>query len=194
MEIDNGLPTVMGGLIETETGRVMELTSPSGLTWLNSINSFRYKPTSQNKAYTVRKEGKDKEYWYGYRKVNGKLHKRYMGKILEIDEVRLEATAEALNTPAEPRTPGQPKKVTPNSTEKRVEALEQQIGDLVEGLKILLERKQTEKLPNPLGNLEPGAILSELRTKNKKTRTSLTDVELILEMIQKKVNQEEGQD
>ena len=48
------------------------------LEWLGRTQSFRYVP-KENAPFTVRKEKSrrgDGDYWYGYRKVGGKLHKR----------------------------------------------------------------------------------------------------------------------
>ncbi|MEG4967562.1 hypothetical protein QUB11_13130 [Microcoleus sp. B6-A1] len=98
------IPAVMQGLIETEDGKVFELDSPKGAAWLESVGSFRYEPTGDGKPYTVRKEGKNGEYWYGCRKVAGKVRKKYIGKSSEVSVVKLEETAEALEIPPVPRT------------------------------------------------------------------------------------------
>jgi len=97
------ISSVVQGLIEIEGGRVFELDSPKGSTWLESVTSFRYVPEA-NKPYTVRQETKKGgDYWYGYRKVAGKLHKKYIGKSSELSAAKLEEIAEALNTPQQPR-------------------------------------------------------------------------------------------
>jgi predicted nucleic acid-binding Zn-ribbon protein len=107
------IPSVVQGLIEAEDGRVFELDSPKGAAWLETVTSFRYEPTGGNKPYTVRKEsGKGSDYWYGYRKMAGKLHKKYIGKTSELSIVKLEKIAEALNTPPLPRVTEVTDKVT----------------------------------------------------------------------------------
>lgn len=107
------IPSVMHGLIETEDGKVFELDSPKGSAWLESIGSFRFEPVGDNKPYTVRKEaGKGGDYWYGYRKQNGKLHKKYIGKSSEISTAKLEEIAEALNTPPQARVTDKVTEVT----------------------------------------------------------------------------------
>jgi hypothetical protein len=63
------IPSVMQGLIETEGGKVFELDSPKGVAWVEAIGSFRFEPSSDSKAYTVRKEPSG--YWYGCRKIAG---------------------------------------------------------------------------------------------------------------------------
>lgn len=95
----------MQGLIETEGGKVFELHSSKGSAWLESVSSFRYEPTGAKKPYTVRKESGD--YWYGYRKVAGKLHKKYIGKNSELSIAQLKEIAEAQNTPPPPRVTGE---------------------------------------------------------------------------------------
>src|SRR4028118_649193 len=95
------IPSVMQGLIETEDGKVFELDSPKGSAWLESIGSFRFEPSSDSKPYTVRKEAGI--YWYGCRKIAGKVRKKYIGKSLEVTVAKLEEIAEALEVPPAPR-------------------------------------------------------------------------------------------
>jgi chromosome segregation ATPase len=95
------IPSVVQGLIETEDGKVFELDSPKGSAWVESIGSFRFQPSSDSKPYTVRKEAGI--YWYGCRKVAGKVHKKYIGKSSEVTLAKLEAIAEALKIPSLPR-------------------------------------------------------------------------------------------
>src|SRR6476469_6778792 len=98
------IPSVVQGTVETEGGRVFELDSPKGSAWLESAISFRFVPVGNSKPYTVRKEsGKGGDYWYGYRKVAGRLHKKYVGKTSELSTAKLEEIAEALITPPQPR-------------------------------------------------------------------------------------------
>src|SRR4028118_1066455 len=112
------IAVVIQGTVEVE-GKVFEFDSPKGLVWLESATSFRFEPTGASKPYTVRKEsGKGGNYWYGYRKVSGKLHKRYIGKSLEITSERLEEIAEALNVPPQPRLPKVTDRVIDKVTER----------------------------------------------------------------------------
>jgi chromosome segregation ATPase len=91
------IPSVIQGLIETEDGKVFELDSPKGAAWLESIGSFRFEPSSDSKPCTVRKEASG--YWYGCRKVAGKVRKKYIGKSSEVSLVKLEEIAAALEVP-----------------------------------------------------------------------------------------------
>jgi len=138
----------------------VKLESPKGLAWLESINSFRFEPTGDGKPYTVRKEASG--YWYGYRRVSGKLHKKYIGKSSEISTAKLEEIAEALNIPPQPRvtqvtdtvtqvTEANNQQVTDAVTDthtaERVTALELQMQALRESLEAL----RSELLGKPEG-------------------------------------------
>jgi len=88
------IPSVVQGLIETEDGKIFELDSPKGMAWLETIGSFRFEPSGDSKPYTVRKEASG--YWYGCRKVAGKVRKKYIGKSSEVSIPKLEEIAKAL--------------------------------------------------------------------------------------------------
>ena len=138
------IPTVIAGTIQLDSGKVIEFESPSGLKWLDTINSFRFEPSSPTHAYTVRKEPKKGgDYWYGYRKVAGKLHKRYIGKSPELSIARLEDIAEALNIPQQARVTDKVTQVTDTVTDtvtqSRLSALELQVQALQESLEVLRE-------------------------------------------------------
>src|SRR4028118_476077 len=91
------IPSVVQGMIETEDGKVFELDSSKGSAWLESIGSFRFEPSDDSKPYTVRKEAS--AYWYGCRKVAGKVRKKYIGKSSSLSVAKLEEIAEALEIP-----------------------------------------------------------------------------------------------
>ena len=184
------IASVVQGLIEIEDGKVFELNSPRGAAWLESVSSFRYEPTGANKPYTVRQETKKGgDYWYGYRKVAGKLHKKYIGKSSELNTAKLEEIAEALNTPQQPRvtqvadtvtqvTEASNQQVTDaitdSHTAERVTALELQMQALRESLEALRSELlgkseglgNFSKLPNPykVTDSELQIELSNLKT------------------------------
>ena len=193
------IASVVQGLIETEDGKVFELDSSKGSTWVESAKSFRYVPIGASKCYTVRQETKKGgDYWYGYRKVAGKLHKKYIGKSSELSTVKLEEIAEALNTSQQPRvtqvtdtvtqvTEVNNQQITDNHTAERVTALELQVQALQESLEVLQSKllgkpaglSDFSELPNPnevtdselqteLSNLK--TELSNLATENEKIR------------------------
>jgi len=144
------IAAVIQGTVEVE-GKVFEFDSPKGSAWLESVKSFRFEPSGTNKPYTARKEsGKGGNYWYGYRKVAGKLHKKYIGKGAELSTAKLEGIAEALNTPPQPRVTGKVTetghhlvtdkvtgKVTENCNADRLTVLELQVQALQESLEAL---------------------------------------------------------
>ena len=210
------ITSVVQGLIETEDGKVFELDSPKGSAWVEAIGSFRYEPTGANKPYTVRQETKKGgDYWYGYRKVAGKLHKKYIGKSSELSTAKLEEIAEALNTPQQPRVTQVTEAsnqqvtetVTDSRTDERVTALELEMQALRESLEALRSELlgkpeglvNFSELPNPyevtdselqieLGNLK--IELSNLATENEKLRA---DYDALLEsstVVTNKLRQE----
>jgi hypothetical protein len=133
------IPSVVQGLVETESGKVFELDSPKGTKWLESVKSFRYEPSGKNKPYTVRQEKKKGgDYWYAYRKVAGKLHKRYIGATSSLSIPKLEEIAEALNTPQQTRvTEIVTVPVTYKPADDELAALKAQVQALQESLEAL---------------------------------------------------------
>lgn len=120
------LAVVECGILVTLDGQEVELNSHHWADWLDRNQSFRYCPKSGNAPYTARKEA---QYWYGYRKVLGKLHKRYIGKPEELTIYRLEEVGNQLNITGESR----PKKVTEMesvTTSDEIEKLHREIERL----------------------------------------------------------------
>lgn len=104
------LASVLDEFLELPNGQMIELDSPKFAQWLEGAEnrSFRFEyGFAGEQSFTARKETSKKgqgDYWYGYRKVEGKLHKRYIGKSADITRYRLQEIAVALDTPACPRT------------------------------------------------------------------------------------------
>ena len=176
------IPSLVQGMIETEDGKVFELDSPKGSAWLESIKSFRFEPSSDSKPYTVRKESGI--YWYGCRKVAGKVRKKYIGKSLEVTVAKLEKIAEALEIPPVPRANkvaevadkvAEVTEVAEKVTEvaqDRLTALELQVANLQKAVETLqkalsgklessdslelpkVDNEVVEQLQNELGNLK----------------------------------------
>jgi DNA repair exonuclease SbcCD ATPase subunit len=97
----NKIATVVQGMLEIDSSPLIELNSTQWFEWLNRHTSFRYEPKSEIKGFTVRVEKAG--YWYAYRKIKGKLHKRYIGKPEELTVERLEEIAVLLEEPPQPR-------------------------------------------------------------------------------------------
>jgi chromosome segregation ATPase len=141
------IPSVVQGLIEAEDGKVFELDSPKGSAWLELIGSFRFEPAGDGKPYTVRREPSG--YWYGCRKIAGKVRKKYIGKTSEVRTAKLEEIAETL----EVLPVAQINKVAEVTqvaevAQDRLTALELEVANLRKALEAL-----EEKLP---GKLELG--------------------------------------
>jgi chromosome segregation ATPase len=163
------IPSVIQGLVETEDGKVFELETPKGSVWLESIGSFRFEPSGDSKPYTVRKES---GYWYGCRKIAGKVRKKYIGKSSEVTVAKLEEIAEALEIPPVPRA---------NKVAEGVAELAQKVVEVAEGvaevtqdrltaleLQVANLQKAVEALQEVLpGKLEAGDSLELPKAENK---------------------------
>jgi chromosome segregation ATPase len=188
------IPSVMQGLIETEDGKVFELDSPKGATWVETIGSFRFEPTGDGTPCTIRKEASG--YWYGCRKVAGKVRKKYIGKTSEVSTAKLEEIAKALEVPPVARV----KKVAEVAQEvtqvaevaervtqvvqDRLTALELEVANLRKALETLqealpgkLEAGDSEELPKVDGEVAEGLQndLGNLKTENETLRQELAD-------------------
>jgi DNA repair exonuclease SbcCD ATPase subunit len=137
------IPSVVQGLIETEDGKVFELDSSKGAAWVEAIGSFRFEPSGNGKPCTVRREPSG--YWYGCRKVAGKVRKKYIGKPSEVTVAKLEEVAEALEMPSPPRASKVAEGVAEVAegvaevAEDRLTALESQVANLQKAVEALRE-------------------------------------------------------
>ena len=181
------IPSVMQGLIETEDGKVFELDSPKGSAWVESIGSFRYEPSSDSKAYTVRREPSG--YWYGCRKVAGKVRKKYIGKSSDVTIAKLEEIAEALEIPPVPRV-AQVAEVAEGVTQvaevaqDRLTALELEVANLRKAFEALqealpgkLKSGDSAELPKVDNAVAEGLQneLGNLKAENEKLKQELVD-------------------
>lgn len=123
------LCTVAAGILEADNGWTAELGSDDWFNWLASATSFRYSPKSPNAPFTVRREG---QYWYGYRKQLGKLHKRYLGKAEELTFDKLEQASGLLNTIPEKREKVVKEKPVTKGyvTQEQLQQLQAQVAEL----------------------------------------------------------------
>src|SRR4028118_1666828 len=134
------IPSLVQGMIKTEDGKVFKLDSPKGSAWLESIGSFRFEPSGDNKPYTVRKESGI--YWYGCRKVAGKVRKKYIGKSSSLNVAKLEEIAEALEVPPV----AQANKVAERVAEKVAEVAEGVAEGVAEEVAEGVAEKATERV------------------------------------------------
>ncbi|XZO02887.1 MAG: hypothetical protein ACM65L_03675 [Microcoleus sp.] len=203
------IPSVRQGLIEAEDGKVFQLNSPKGVAWLETIGSFRYEPTGDGKPYTVRKEAS--AYWYGCRKIEGKVRKKYIGKSSGVNIARLEEIAEALEIPTEPRVKqvaevvervaevAQSPQVTEKVAESRVTALELQVAALVKAVEALQEAlpgkpesgdsQELPKVDNEVAERLQNE-LSNLKAENQKLKTDYATLLESSTLVTNKLRQE----
>lgn len=90
---------VKDGILE---GKDILVNSNDWFVWLADpkVMSFRFDDGTD--AYTCRKEiVRDTPYWYGYRKLGGKLVKRYLGKADDLSLCRLIEAGSSFHKPSE---------------------------------------------------------------------------------------------
>jgi LuxR family transcriptional regulator, maltose regulon positive regulatory protein len=79
----------------TDPALEIEPESSAWFRWVSEVPSFAFKGKAD--TYTARKELRHGDaYWYAYRRVGGKLAKRYIGSSSELTVARLEQIAEIL--------------------------------------------------------------------------------------------------
>lgn len=111
--------SVSNGILELPGGKRIEVGLASWWHWLESkdAKSFRFETDYGCKSYTARKEAlKSGEFWYAYKKIEGKLHKSYIGKSHELSLERLESIAYKLLEPSTPRQNELPRTAIGNSS------------------------------------------------------------------------------
>lgn len=120
-----------GERIEPDTG---EFTR-----WLHSNDSFRVE--AGDNSYRARKESYTGiDYWYGVKKVAGKLHKRFIGKTEEVTHERLGAIARNIRQPSAKSAPPEViQKVNQVDLKPEIVALKAQMAAIQEQLTKLLE-------------------------------------------------------
>ena len=88
----------------------MTIEDPAWFAWLDAVSSFAFH--GQSGSFTARKETKQRgaEYWYAYRKREGTLAKKYLGKTADLTFARLEDVAGVLHADraTAARTPSPP--------------------------------------------------------------------------------------
>jgi chromosome segregation ATPase len=196
------IPSVVQGTIETEDGKVFELDSPKGAAWVETMGSFRFEPAGDAKACTIRREPSG--YWYGCRKVAGKVRKKYIGKSSEVSIAKLEEIAEALEVSPVPQVK-QVAEVAQEVTQvaevaqDRLTALELEVANLRKSFEALqeelpgkFEAGDSAKLPKVDKEVaeELQNKLSNLKAENEKLRA---DYDALLEsstVDTKKLDQE----
>jgi hypothetical protein len=165
-------------------GSIVALDSPKFLTWLENNKSFRFDCGLAGKdGFTARKEKSG--YWYAYKRIDGKLHKSYIGNLDCVTIPKLKEVAEKLHNPPTPRS----KKQLHNNSEQRlhtsdeglhtevteslyatignqakaIEAMQRALTALVERVERLEAPKKPESLPTEIEVTDGYTILLEKR-------------------------------
>lgn len=96
--------------LETSEGKLLKFGTQQLTDWLHNNVSFKFiAGNGGENSYRARKETrKGFDYWYAYKKVNGKLHKQFIAKTELLTHERL---VEISLTIRQPPTPRQPKVV-----------------------------------------------------------------------------------
>jgi len=100
--------SVTAGIMELPSGKCFEVGSHEWWNWVNSdkAESFRFECDFGVRGYRARREeikSRSGSFWYAYKRVDGKLRKRYLGKSEELTLERLENIAYDLAKPPESR-------------------------------------------------------------------------------------------
>lgn len=135
LSLDNGYLDDSGKQIEADTEEFHD--------WLQNNDSFRV--DAGENSYRARKESyTGTDYWYGVKKVAGKLHKRFIGKTEEVTRDRLSAVADNIRQPSAKSTPQavvQPvvQPVEQIDLGQKIVALEAQVAVMQQQLTMVLE-------------------------------------------------------
>jgi hypothetical protein len=90
------MPWVRRGEVAIPTGGIA-VDSPQWFAWLDTVSSFCYSSQSSSMRLTARREKRRQQfYWYGYCKVDAKLHNVYLGKREQLTQDRLEQACQQL--------------------------------------------------------------------------------------------------
>jgi LuxR family maltose regulon positive regulatory protein len=116
-------------LSDAKLREALRMTSedPAWFAWLDDVSSFAFQ--GQRGSFTARKETKQRGamYWYAYRKREGTLAKKYLGKTTDLTFARLEDVASMLH--ADPPTAARMFEPTPSPPAQRETDLPPAHGD-----------------------------------------------------------------
>ena len=90
-------PWVRDGYIRIPDSEWIKIDTPEWFAWVEQVTSFCYSSPHSWMRLTVRKEKRGTNfYWYGYRKIDSKLHNVYLGKGEQLTQDRLEEACERI--------------------------------------------------------------------------------------------------
>lgn len=168
--------------LATDDNKLIKLDTPAFLTWLESNKSFRFEAGIGGcDSYRARKETlSGVDYWYAVKKVNGKLHKRFIGKSEDVTHPRLVEISKLIRQPStrnkqpidnpelQPELqPEQPQQLPLPQTDltERVAQLEQLVNQLQSEIGLL-----AKKLDNSDDTTSATSELEALQSENERLR------------------------
>jgi hypothetical protein len=112
--------------LETELGNLIKIDSQAFQDWLEANNSFKFVAGFGGcHSYRARKEAlRGVNYWYAVKRVNGTLHKKFIGKSHEVTHSRLCEIADVIMQPPKPRV------TTASTHESNTPGLEDRVKQL----------------------------------------------------------------
>ncbi|MFM6025272.1 MAG: hypothetical protein ACKPER_20485, partial [Dolichospermum sp.] len=167
--------------LETDNGNLIKIDSESWFQWLGENASFKFTAGFGGEdSYRARKEVLGGVvYWYAFKKVNGKLHKRYIGKPHEVTHNRLCEVAKSIRDvkvrPAkEDKINNDSNQIVNTNLQEIVNQLVNQVQELSNRLANLENKgdntneKKPECLPNEELEVKLVELTNELNSKNSK--------------------------
>ncbi|MFM6442573.1 MAG: coiled-coil domain-containing protein [Dolichospermum sp.] len=167
--------------LETDNGKLIKIDSVKWFQWLGENASFKFSAGfGGENSYRARKEVLGGVvYWYAFKKVNGKLHKRYIGKPHEVTHNRLCEVAKSIRDvkvkPAkEDKINNDSNQIVNTNLQEIVNQLVNQVQELSNRLANLENKgdntneKKPECLPNEELEVKLVELTNELDSKNSK--------------------------
>lgn len=159
--------------LATDNNKLIKLDTPAFLNWLESNKSFRFEAgTGGCDSYRARKETlSGVDYWYAVKKVNGKLHKRFIGKSEDVTHPRLIEVSKLIRQPStrnkQPidNPEQQPEQPPQTDLTERVAQLEQLVNQLQGEIGLL-----AKKLDNSDDTTSATSELEALQSENERLR------------------------
>lgn len=166
--------------LATDDNKLIKLDTPAFLTWLESNKSFRFEAGIGGcDSYRARKETlSGVDYWYAVKKVNGKLHKRFIGKSEDVTHPRLVEISKLIRQPStrnkqpidnpelQPELqPGQPPQLPQTDLTERVAQLEQLVNQLQGEIELLAKKLDNSDVADVVSS-----ELEDLQSENERLR------------------------
>jgi DNA repair exonuclease SbcCD ATPase subunit len=186
---------------ETSPGNPIQLDTPKWFNWLadRENNSFRF--NADDNSYRARKEYnkvQDTHYWYAVKKVNGRLHKKFIGKSEQVTHDRLCEVAKTITVPPKSKQhttdiDNQSTHTTHTINTPTLQELVNQIQELTNRLDNLESRGEdaTAKKPEYLPSEELEARIRELERLNKELYKELSSEQIKVDRLSKNLQHRE---